>query len=248
MAYDADGELEKFSASYRKKSGATWYVGTVAWRATVPPQLPTYPPDAAADPLSVETDRATYDAGDTAQVTVTVPNGPFALVDLYTDQAMGPARFLGTRRADAVGQLRFEERVDARTVFYAASGAHAGSAVADVEEPPAVEARVVARGYGHLRRQGQFLLFRAGRPAKFAAAATPVYGEECLYVQAQRRRNNGWRTLAIGDPCLRIEEGAVVTTRVEGGAGVRKRVRFVLAAVGGRPAAASDWLYVRFVR
>jgi hypothetical protein len=243
VAYDNDGALQRFSATFRThRSG--WYVGSIAWRATTPPSVPAIPPDSAQDPLTVATDRSTYSAGDVGVVTVTVPGGAGHDVTLYAARHFGGAYVVGSKPTDALGHVRFEVPLTSEFSFLAASGAHSGAASVEVVQHP----RVVAKGYGQVGRRGKFLLFRAGRPAHLAGAASPVLGEECLSLQVQRRRNGGWRAVEVADPCLWVTEGAIGKTALRGRAGERKRVRLRLPDLPYRPAANSNWVYMEFVR
>ena len=244
VAYDAEDELQRFSASFRKHGGTGgWYVGSIAWRATTPPSMPPIPTESDAAPLTIGTDRAAYTSGDVARVTVTVPGGSAGQeVTLYGSRRYGGPYLVGSATTGTTGRAGFDVPLWNETSLSAASGTHVGYAELQLTETPIV----AARASGQLRRQGRFLVFRAGQQARFAAAATMVAGSECLYAQVQRKVHRRWR--AVSRQCLTVQELTIAEYRVGGRAQEQKRVRFVLPAAGGRPTAASSWIYVEFVR
>ncbi len=199
--------------------------------------------------LRVTTDRARYDHGDTASVTVRLTGGDTNRKVTLLATPWGRRRhWVGTREVDGLGVARFEVPVTRRTRFEARYAGDDAWEPADDSTSVGVAARLQPWMRQQTGRDGRYYLYGRGRTLVGGSTVAPRHPGDCLAFRVQLRDRGSWRDLLVL-PCTPLDSSSKATVRIRWVprlVGVPLRIRARWPGDDESLARTGDWRYARF--
>lgn len=246
IAFDADGELTKLSATFEQhcEGGNPALFGTVAWQADAPAE--PLPPR-----LTMATDRMRYGFGRSATVTATLsPDSPTRSVAIYARPYGRPKRLVTVGEVDADGKFSVPVRVVRRTKFLA-SAVVDGAPVRSVVNRRTVEvrAKVTPTMLWYRAKRGRYHIYDVSKRAVLKGRVAPNHEGDCLYFRVQFYIDGRWRYPTT--TCVQMNPRSIARTYLAGHPdylGVPIRMRAEWRGDRENLRKRSAWRYVRFRR
>lgn len=231
------GGLVSYAVAYAGNASHA-AVSTVT-RVTVSRPAPT---------LTLTTDRASYDHGQTATVTVDLATDSLRKVYVYATES-GRARtqiFYGDVPDSGVTLPHLMTR---NTTFSARIPEDGRALAAQTSLDRRTRASLTIRALGSYATSGNYKLYRPAADPRFAAMLKPARDSACLTFQLQRRYSAGWRTVTTSK-CLPVGDKSTSTWTLTGTQATKTpyRVRPKFAGDDRNAAGNGSWVYFKVVR
>lgn len=232
-----NGGLVSYAVAYAGNASHA-AVSTVT-RVTVSRPAPT---------LTLTTDRASYDHGQTATVTVDLATDSLRKVYVYATES-GRARtliFYGDVPDSGVALPHLMTR---NTTFSARIPEDGRALAAQTSLDRRTRASLIIRALGSYATSGNYKLYRPAVDPRFAAMLKPARDSACLAFQLQRRYSAGWRTVTTSK-CLPVGDKSTSTWTLTGTQATKTpyRVRPKFGGDDMNAASNGSWVYFKVVR